>query len=409
MRRRHRVRRRVLRRDDLPVGDRARRADRRLPCRVGPVVAAGRGAGHLHRLRRRTTRHDRSGCLRRARAHLRARRNRRADRGTPTLPDSTSTARSTLQHSDRPVHWKRIGLRYTFVRHHVHPPSAVSRDRHGDRPAPRVRNRVHDRARVRAPGLAARRTPSAERRRGRGWIGRPAGGLAVVPRRGRTRRLGLLLHSWWRCTGCRCSSCNVRRASSVGVTALVGRRVLGTVLGRRRSRAAGGLGVGLVLLASGAKAEEATAVSTSAQWWLGYRGRAGGCGCRRDAVLLKGGAAGRRHAGRDLGCRLSPAPGSRRGCCRTRIRCGACSTAPASYALAIFGVAGMAFFAAAFQRTAGDHRDGRACSASKRSRLRPSGCSRSATRRGTASSSRLLWVSSSRWPARCCWRSTNDP
>ena len=57
-------------------------------------------------------------------------------------------------------------------------------------------------------------------------------------------------------------------ASSVGVTAMVGRRVLGTVLGRRQLIALSGLGLGLILLAAGAKAEAATAVARSAQWWL---------------------------------------------------------------------------------------------------------------------------------------------
>src|SRR5690348_8495072 len=57
-------------------------------------------------------------------------------------------------------------------------------------------------------------------------------------------------------------------AASVGVTALVGRRVLGTVLRHRDVLALVGLGAGLAMLASGAKPQAATAVDRAAQWWL---------------------------------------------------------------------------------------------------------------------------------------------
>lgn len=142
-------------------------------------------------------------------------------------------------------------------------------------------------------------------------------------------------------------------ASSVGVTALVGRRVLGTVLGRPSVVALSTLGFGLVLLASGAKAEEATALARSAQWWLviatGPVVVAGGIALQR-AVRGSGSAhaggmlaaiAGVSFAGTGVASRVLSDSHSVR----------AVLIAPASYALAIFGVAGMAFFAAALQRT----------------------------------------------------------
>jgi hypothetical protein len=142
-------------------------------------------------------------------------------------------------------------------------------------------------------------------------------------------------------------------ASSVGVTALIGRRVLGTVLGRPSVVALSTLGFGLVLLASGAKAEEATALARSAQWWLviatGPVVVAGGVALHR-AVRGSGSShaggilaaiAGVSFAGTGVASRvLSDAHSVK-----------AVLIAPATYALAIFGVAGMAFFAAALQRT----------------------------------------------------------
>jgi hypothetical protein len=142
-------------------------------------------------------------------------------------------------------------------------------------------------------------------------------------------------------------------ASSVGVTALVGRRVLGTVLGRPSVVALGVLGLGLVLLASGAKAEEATAVARSAQWWLvittapvivagglALRRAAGGPGRHRAGGILAA-ISGVSFAGTGVASRILSDAHSVR----------AVITAPAAYALAIFGVAGMSFFAAALQRT----------------------------------------------------------
>ena len=142
-------------------------------------------------------------------------------------------------------------------------------------------------------------------------------------------------------------------ASSVGVTALVGRRVLGTVLGRASLVALCGLGIGLVLLASGAKAEAATAVARSAQWWLVIASApvvvAGAIVLRWAAVSDGTGRAGGilaaisglSFAGTGVASRILSDAHSVR----------AIVAAPAAYALAIFGVAGMAFFAAALQRS----------------------------------------------------------
>lgn len=146
-------------------------------------------------------------------------------------------------------------------------------------------------------------------------------------------------------------------ASSVGVTALVGRRVLGTVLGRSSLVALCGLGLGLVLLASGAKAQEATAVARSAQWWLVIATAPviviGALVLRRatdhSASRSSGGRAGGvlaaisglSFAGTGVASRILSDAHSVR----------SVLTAPAAYALAIFGVAGMSFFAAALQRT----------------------------------------------------------
>jgi hypothetical protein len=141
-------------------------------------------------------------------------------------------------------------------------------------------------------------------------------------------------------------------ASSVGVTALVGRRVLGTVLGRSSLMALCGLGLGLVLLASGAIAEEATAVARSAQWWLVIASApvvvAGAIVLRWASVRSSARAggilaaiSGVSFAGTGVASRILSDAHSVR----------AVVTAPAAYALAIFGVAGMAFFAASLQRS----------------------------------------------------------
>lgn len=137
-------------------------------------------------------------------------------------------------------------------------------------------------------------------------------------------------------------------ASSVGVTAVVGRRVLATVLGQRELFALCGLGAGLVLLASGAKPDAATAVARSDQWWLVIAAApvilAGG------VVLLHGGdhaggllaaIAGLSFAGTGVGSRMLSVAHSVR----------EVTLAPAAYAVVLFGITGMVFFAAALQRT----------------------------------------------------------
>lgn len=142
---------------------------------------------------------------------------------------------------------------------------------------------------------------------------------------------------------------NCAAASSVGVTAVVGRRVLGTVLHRRDLVALVGLGVGLVLLAAGARPEAATALDQWGQWLLVFSavpillgglllikakdGRAGG-------VLAA--VAGLAFAGTSIGSRMLSNANS-----MTTIL-----GSPATYALIAFGIGGMMFFAAALQRTA---------------------------------------------------------
>jgi hypothetical protein len=138
-------------------------------------------------------------------------------------------------------------------------------------------------------------------------------------------------------------------ASSVGVTALVGRRLLGTVLDRGWLVALAGLGVGLVLLASGAKPEAAIAVDHGAQWWLVIAAApvvAGGVVALRPGGARSGGAlaiiAGLAFAGTGIASRILSNVRSIHDVV----------VAPASYALVVFGIAGTAFFAAALQRIA---------------------------------------------------------
>jgi len=137
-------------------------------------------------------------------------------------------------------------------------------------------------------------------------------------------------------------------AASVGVTALVGRRVLGTALRHRDALALIGLGAGLAMLASGAKAEHATAVDRVTQWLLLV---AAGPVLAVGAVLL-----GVRRA--RVGTALATVAGlafAGTGIA-SRMLSNAHSVAdaleaPASYALIAFGVGGMLFFASALQRT----------------------------------------------------------
>lgn len=137
-------------------------------------------------------------------------------------------------------------------------------------------------------------------------------------------------------------------AASVGVTALVGRRVLGTVLRHRDLLALVGLGAGLAMLASGAKAEHATEVDKVTQWLLLI---AAGPVLAVGAVLL-----GVRRA--RVGTALATVAGlafAGTGIA-SRMLSNAHSvdevlTAPATYALIAFGIGGMMFFAASLQRT----------------------------------------------------------
>jgi hypothetical protein len=136
-------------------------------------------------------------------------------------------------------------------------------------------------------------------------------------------------------------------ASSVGVTALIGRRVLGTHLHHHDLVALLGLGAGLVLLAAGAKVEEATTISTATQWWLVVA--AGpvllvGLALTRFEGPHAGGVlatlAGLSFAGTGVASRILSDAHS----------VAAVVTAPATYALVAFGIGGMAFFAASLQR-----------------------------------------------------------
>ena len=137
-------------------------------------------------------------------------------------------------------------------------------------------------------------------------------------------------------------------ASSVGVTAIIGRRVLGTVLGRQQLTALAGLGAGLILLAAGAKAETATGIARSAQWWFVI-------GVLPVIVI---GVIVMQRAGDRAGGLLAAISGlvfADTGV-SSRVLSDARSVhdvviAPATYALVISGIAGTAFFAAALQRT----------------------------------------------------------
>ena len=137
-------------------------------------------------------------------------------------------------------------------------------------------------------------------------------------------------------------------ASSVGVTAMAGRRLLGAHVHRRDLAALLGLGAGLVLLASGAKAEAALPIAESQQWWLVV---AAGPVIVIGTMLLRlkgaraGGAlaimAGFAFAGTGIASRMLS----------TTHSLAEILDSPATYALVAFGIAGMTLFAAALQRT----------------------------------------------------------
>lgn len=137
-------------------------------------------------------------------------------------------------------------------------------------------------------------------------------------------------------------------ASSVGVTAVVGRRVLGSWLRGRDLFTLLGLAGGLVLLAAGAQPEAASGMRHADQWWLliavGPVAVVGAVLERRDDALAGGllsAVAGLAFAGTGITSRVLSDAHS----------VGDVVTAPATYALAAFGAAGMVFFAAALQRT----------------------------------------------------------
>jgi len=137
-------------------------------------------------------------------------------------------------------------------------------------------------------------------------------------------------------------------AASVGVTALVGRRVLGTVLRQRDLLSLVGLGAGLAMLASGAKAEHATAVDRVTQWLLLV---AAGPVLAVGAVLL---GARRVHVGAALATVAGLAfagTGIASRMLSNAHSVAAVLTTPATYALIAFGIGGMVFFAASLQRT----------------------------------------------------------
>jgi drug/metabolite transporter (DMT)-like permease len=137
-------------------------------------------------------------------------------------------------------------------------------------------------------------------------------------------------------------------AASVGVTAIAGRRVLGTVVHRKHVAGLLGLGVGLVVLAAGAKPEAVPALSREVQIWLLIAAAplvvGGFLLSRLDGVRAGGAlaiAAGLAFAGTGVASRILSNARS----------VTAVLSAPATYALIVFGVAGMMLFAAALQRT----------------------------------------------------------
>lgn len=136
-------------------------------------------------------------------------------------------------------------------------------------------------------------------------------------------------------------------ASSVGVTAIVGVRVLAIRLKPVDLGVLLGLGLGLVMLAAGAKAEAATSVGHWPQWLL----------LISAAPVMVAGLALSRVKGARAGGVLAAIAGLAFAgtSVASRILSDAHSvidvlSAPATYALVAFGVGGMVFFAAALQR-----------------------------------------------------------
>jgi len=137
-------------------------------------------------------------------------------------------------------------------------------------------------------------------------------------------------------------------ASSVGVTALAGRRVLRTTIQRQDLVALVGLGAGLGLLALGAEPEAATPIGDSSQWWLVIAAGpviVAGLLLGRFSSQQAGGVlatvAGLAFAGTSVASRMLSDARS----------VGDVLRSPATYSLVIFGIGGMVFFAASLQRT----------------------------------------------------------
>jgi drug/metabolite transporter (DMT)-like permease len=137
--------------------------------------------------------------------------------------------------------------------------------------------------------------------------------------------------------------------ASVGVTAVLGHRWLGTTLRRWQLGTLLGLAAGLVLLAAGARARAAQPMARSDQWWLvvaavaiGLVGVAvsRGTGPRAGGVMAAG--SGLAFAGTGVASRVLSNIGSVHDVV----------TAPASYALLVFGATGMVLFAGSLQKTA---------------------------------------------------------
>jgi hypothetical protein len=137
--------------------------------------------------------------------------------------------------------------------------------------------------------------------------------------------------------------------ASVGVTALLGHRWLATTLRRWQLWTLLGLAAGLVLLAAGARARAAQPMARSDQWWLVVAAVAitligvviaHGTGRRAGGVMAA--ISGLAFAGTGVTSRVLSDAGSVHDVV----------TAPASYALIVFGATGMVLFAGSLQKAA---------------------------------------------------------
>ncbi len=137
--------------------------------------------------------------------------------------------------------------------------------------------------------------------------------------------------------------------TSVGVTAIFGHFWLRTRLLRWQLYTLIGLGAGLALMAAGARAHTAQQLARNDQWWLvaaavavGFLGLAISRSGKQRAGGLVAAAAGLAFAGTGVASRVLSDAGSVH----------AVITAPASYALVIYGIVGMVLFATSLQKTA---------------------------------------------------------